>query len=173
MSTNEFWSAECSQPQPRSKTIPGAGMTVWPRPPTRSRASSTMTESPECFSACAAPRPAAPAPMMATSTSEGKDMARSVSWSCPALSQASTSARTSQEVDGREEPDKPATDDFPVSRARGSGDRFSGPFRALAVVGVKKLLAQPDRLRGHLDQFVFLDVGKRLFQRHLDRRRQA
>ena len=52
----------------------GAAMMVWARPPTRSRASSTMTERPESFSAWAAPRPAAPAPMMATSTSEGRDM---------------------------------------------------------------------------------------------------
>ena len=44
------------------------------RPPTRSRASSTITERPEFSSARAAPRPAAPAPMMATSTSEGRDM---------------------------------------------------------------------------------------------------
>src|SRR6266404_4074279 len=51
--------------------------------------------------------------------------------------------------------------------------RFLGLFRALAVVGVKKFLAQPDRLRGHLDQFVVLDIGQRLFQGHLDRRGQA
>lgn len=49
---------------------------VWPRPPTRSRASSTMVERPEFSSARAAPRPAAPAPMMVTSVSEGKD----ISW---------------------------------------------------------------------------------------------
>src|ERR1700727_1355906 len=51
--------------------------------------------------------------------------------------------------------------------------RFLGLFRALAVVGVEELLAQADRLRGYLDQFVVLDIGQRLFQRHLDRRRQA
>ena len=71
---SEFLSAECSQPQPRSKVMSGAAMMVWARPPTRSRASSTMMERPEFSSACAAPRPAAPAPMMATSTSEGRDM---------------------------------------------------------------------------------------------------
>src|SRR3984957_19378459 len=51
--------------------------------------------------------------------------------------------------------------------------RFLGLFRALAVVGVEELLAQPDRLRGYLDQFVVLDISQRLFQRHPDRRRQS
>ena len=35
MGTNEFRSAECSQPQPRSKVISGVAMMVWARPPTR------------------------------------------------------------------------------------------------------------------------------------------
>src|SRR5580698_749110 len=51
--------------------------------------------------------------------------------------------------------------------------RFPGLFGALAVVGVEELLAQADRLRGHLDQLVVLDIGQRLFQRHLNRRGQA
>ena len=55
--TKEFWSAECSQPQPTSKVTSGAAMMVCARPPTRSRASSTITERPESFSAFAAPRP--------------------------------------------------------------------------------------------------------------------
>src|SRR6185437_1546817 len=50
--------------------------------------------------------------------------------------------------------------------------RFLGLFRALAVVGVEELLAQPDRFRRDLDQLVVLDIGERLFQRHPDRRRQ-
>src|SRR5882672_5938023 len=54
-----------------------------------------------------------------------------------------------------------------------SGHRFLGLYGPLAVVGVEELLAQPDRLRGHLDQLVVLDIGQRLFQRHLDRRGQA
>src|SRR5262249_36607870 len=52
----------------------GEAIMVWARPPTRSRASSTMKESDESFSACAAPRPAAPAPMIATSIEERRDM---------------------------------------------------------------------------------------------------
>src|SRR5258707_45930 len=55
----------------------------------------------------------------------------------------------------------------------GLRNRFLGLFRPLAVVGVEKLLAQPDRLRGDLDQFVVLDIGQRLFQGHLDRRGQG
>src|SRR5450755_1887572 len=51
--------------------------------------------------------------------------------------------------------------------------RLLGLFGALALVGVEELLAQPDRFRGHLDQFVVLDIGQRLFQGHLDRRGQA
>src|SRR5262249_28134520 len=47
---------------------------------------------------------------------------------------------------------------------------FLDSFRLLAVVGIKQLLAQPDRLRRHLDQLVVGDVGERLLQRHLDRR---
>src|SRR6267142_165556 len=53
------------------------------------------------------------------------------------------------------------------------GYRLLRFFRTLAVVGVEEFLAQPDRLRCHLDQFVVLDIGQRLFQRHLDRRGQA
>src|SRR5258708_7804222 len=49
--TNEFRSAECSQPQPRSKVTSGDAMMVWARPPTRSRASSTISERPELCSA--------------------------------------------------------------------------------------------------------------------------
>src|ERR1700729_3112505 len=62
---------------------------------------------------------------------------------------------------------------YALFATRLSGYRFLGLFRALALVGVEEFLAQPDRLRGHFDQFVVLDIGQRLFQRHPDRRRQA
>ena len=45
--TKEFLSAECSQPQPTSKVTSGEACTVQARPPSRSRASSTITERPE------------------------------------------------------------------------------------------------------------------------------
>src|SRR6478735_3042302 len=169
ISTNEFSSAECSQPQPRSKTMPGAGSMVWARPPARSRASSTMVERPESFNAFAAPRPAAP--MMATLMSEGRDMrGRMVSgeW------RVGYSKRGGAETPSicysllairlfiRHSPFALYLRHF-----------LLGLFRALAVVGVEELLAQADRLRGHFDQLVVLDIGQRLFQRHLDRRGQA
>src|SRR5580698_8242415 len=172
MPTKEFSSAECSQPQPRSKVTLGAAMMVWPRPPTRSRASSTITDRPESFSACAAPRPAAPAPMMATSMEEGRDvMGPSISSSCSRLSRASTPYYI-EDVDGR---DKPGHDNLDI-RSTGPGDlrhRLLALFRALAIVRVEEFLAQPDRFRRHLDQLVVLDIGQRLFQRHPDRWGQA
>src|SRR5205085_6349893 len=102
MLTKEFLSAECSQPHPTSKGILGAAMTVYPRPPTRSRASSAIVERPESFSALVAPRPAAPAPMMATSTSEGRDMpsvlARSLLGLKPTQLMVSSSAKADDPV---------------------------------------------------------------------------
>src|SRR5690242_14866913 len=47
-----------------------------------------------------------------------------------------------------------------------------GPFRALARMRVENRLAQPDRLRRHLDELVFLNIGERLLERLADRRRQ-
>jgi serine O-acetyltransferase len=44
---------------------------------------------------------------------------------------------------------------------------------ALALMRVEEALAQPDRVRRHLDQLVVVDIGDGLFQRHLHRRRQA
>src|SRR5215472_10189305 len=102
----------------------------------RSRASSTMMFSPKSFSACAAPRPAAPAPMMATSTEEGRGIG------------------------------SPACLVMPGRVPGPLRHRFPRLFRALAVVGIQELLAQADRFRRHLDQFVVLDIGERLFQRH-------
>src|ERR1022692_7591 len=52
-------------------------------------------------------------------------------------------------------------------RLGGGGARAVFPF---AVGLVEQLLAQADRLRRHLDQFVVLDIGQGLFQRHADRR---
>lgn len=49
----------------------------------------------------------------------------------------------------------------------------SRAFRTLAVVGIEKGFPQADRLRRHFDEFVVLDVGEGLFQRHPDRRREA
>src|ERR1700712_4783433 len=97
----------------------------------RSRASTTIKESLDCFSACAAPRPAAPAPMIATSTSEGRDI-RSPATGCPAFA---------------------GHDRVSLSH------RLLGLFRALAVVGVEVALAQADRFRRDLDQLVVLDIG--------------
>ena len=57
-------------------------------------------------------------------------------------------------------------------RARLNRHGFLAPLLPLAVGGVEQLLAQPDRLRRHLDQLVVLDIGQRLFQRHADRRGQ-
>src|SRR5258708_1426366 len=185
--TNEFLSTECSQPQPRSKMISDAAMMVWPRPPTRSRASSTIVERPEFSSARAAPRPAAPAPMMATSTSEGRDMRSALARWLSGLNQPSyrwhhpRKRMIQYSAPSRFYLKRRRLLDAPPSRgmtAFAGGEvklrhRFLGLFRALAVVGVEEFLAQPDRLRGHLDQFVVLAIGQRLFQRHLDRRRQA
>src|SRR5258708_262661 len=44
---------------------------------------------------------------------------------------------------------------------------------ALAVFRVEEALAQTNRLRRDLDQLVLLDVGDRLFEAHLARRREA
>src|SRR6185312_7363608 len=57
---------------------------------------------------------------------------------------------------------------------RSASDRlgFLFPLFFLAVVLVEKLLAQTDRLRCDLDEFVILDIGKRFFKRHADRWRQ-
>src|SRR3984885_9425701 len=49
---------------------------------------------------------------------------------------------------------------------------FFAPFVALTIVWIEQLLAQPDGFRRHFDQFIVLDIGERLFQRHADRRRQ-
>src|SRR5215469_10972078 len=101
-----------------------------------------MMFSPESLSACAAPRPAAPAPMMATSTEEGRVIRSPASVVMPGLAPGQLR------------------------------DRLPRLFRALAVVGVEELLAQANRFRRHLDQFVVLDIGERFFQCHLDWRRQ-
>src|SRR6185437_377201 len=64
----------------------------------------------------------------------------------------------------------------PTTEFRGRGSLRHGLFGllgALALVGVEVLLAQADRFRRHLDELVVLDIGERLFQRHLDRWRQA
>src|SRR5690606_31223369 len=45
-------------------------------------------------------------------------------------------------------------------------------FGTLAVVRVEMHLAQADRFRRDLDEFVVLDPGKRALERHADRRRQ-
>ena len=63
-----FRSAECSQPQPISSGRPRPAR-VQARPPTRSRASTTRTESWPCRSRRAAAMPAAPAPITLLSTS--------------------------------------------------------------------------------------------------------
>src|SRR6202035_885465 len=85
-----------------AKAISGAAVMVYPRPRTRLRASSTITERPEAFSAFAAPRPAAPAPMMAMSTSEGRDMQLALArwfWGMkPALPPLSSSAKADDPV---------------------------------------------------------------------------
>ena len=60
--------AECSQPQPRSIAKPPAS-TVQARPPSRSRASRMSALTPASRSRRAAPIPAAPPPITATSTS--------------------------------------------------------------------------------------------------------
>jgi hypothetical protein len=52
---------------PNSVTTPGATLALRVRPPTRSRASSTMTSRPERAMFRAAVRPASPAPTMQTS----------------------------------------------------------------------------------------------------------
>src|SRR5690242_7729947 len=69
IATQGLRSAEWSQPQPRSTGYPVAVVTVWARPPSRLRASSTSVLTPRCRSRWAAERPAAPAPTTATSTS--------------------------------------------------------------------------------------------------------
>ena len=48
---------------------------------------------------------------------------------------------------------------------------FLAPLFLFAVMRIEHPLAQPDRLGGHLDQLVVLDIGQRLFQRHADRGR--
>src|SRR6201988_5284534 len=62
----------------------------------------------------------------------------------------------------------------PTPESRSSENDFGFLFAlfALAFVRIEQLLAQPDRLWRHLDQFVVLDIGERLLQRHADRRRQ-
>src|SRR5690606_11300780 len=63
-----------------------------------------------------------------------------------------------------------------TSRESGEGAEASGGaerpglFEALALVRIEIELAQPDRLRRHLDQFVVLYPGERALQRHADRR---
>src|SRR5690606_11094598 len=52
---------------PRSSGTPNSDASVQARPPTRSRASSTMTSSPASFSTRAAPIPPAPAPITTAS----------------------------------------------------------------------------------------------------------
>ena len=55
-----FWNGPIHWP-PSSNSIP-SGATVWSRPPTRSRASSTSTWASACVSGQAAARPATPVP---------------------------------------------------------------------------------------------------------------
>src|SRR5665213_3873175 len=62
-------SAEWSHSQPRSTPKPKPLGTVWPRPPSRSRASSMTTRSPAAARSRVAAMPAAPAPTTATSYS--------------------------------------------------------------------------------------------------------
>src|SRR5439155_27246056 len=50
--------------------------------------------------------------------------------------------------------------------------RRRGPARPPPVVDVEQALAHADRLGRDLDQLVVLDIGDRLFEAHLDRRRQ-
>src|SRR4030081_3202991 len=42
--------------------------------------------------------------------------------------------------------------------------RLLDPLRSLAIVRIEQLLAQPDRPRRDLDQFVVGDIGQRLLQ---------
>src|SRR5690606_29045155 len=58
---------------------------------------------------------------------------------------------------------------------RGSGARALRLFflPLLAEAGIQDLLAQADRLGGHLDQLVVLDVGDRLFEGHAAGRGEA
>src|SRR5690349_10843453 len=51
--------------------------------------------------------------------------------------------------------------------------RFELARLALALVRIEEALADADRLGGHLDELVVLDVGDRLLQAHALRRRQA
>jgi hypothetical protein len=44
------------------------------------------------------------------------------------------------------------------------GSFGGGAARSAPVVGIEEPLAQPDRFRGHLDQFVIGDVGDGLFE---------
>src|SRR6185312_6441990 len=76
---------------------------------------------------------------------------------------------------GYSKPNRAGTPLFAIPHSPFASSRHSllGLDRALAVIGVEEFLAQPDRFRSHLDQFIILDIGERLFQRHLDRRRQA
>src|SRR6266487_5514253 len=60
----------------------------------------------------------------------------------------------------------------PTSRTASHPLRLLAPLLLLALVGIEQLLAQPDRFRRDLDQFVVGDIGERLLQRHLDRRDQ-
>src|SRR3569623_797943 len=48
-----------------------------------------------------------------------------------------------------------------------------GARRLLALVRIEEALAQADRLGGHLDHLVVVDIGDGLFQSHLVRRGQA
>ena len=97
MSTSGLPSVPCSHVAPRSTGTPAAS-TVQARPPTRSRASSTVTSTPSARSARAAPSPAAPAP--STSTRSGgsgrgaSTYARSLS--CSGMAQRAT--QPAQEV---------------------------------------------------------------------------
>src|SRR5690606_5172431 len=54
---------------------------------------------------------------------------------------------------------------------RGLGGR--GPRRALALVRIEMDLPEPNRFRRHLDIFVVRDIGQRLLEAELFRRRQA
>ena len=73
--------------------------------------------------------------------------------------------------------------DGAAGRRTAAPKRYLGPSPASDPLGfpsllvffplvlVEQLLAQPDRLRGDLHQFVVLDIGQGLLQRHADRRR--
>src|SRR6187402_928107 len=92
-----------------------------------------------------------------------------------------TSARASPPAGWSSTPEsvRPAETNAKSAVVIGSSAARAGAGSALLARGLLPLvrieiaLAQPDALRGHLDQLVVLDVGDRLLERHPPRRGQA